>query len=135
MCYSYFWPLTCTLGLVHISRFRSPPRSRTQYKGVARGKWGKSPPPPKPKKCRKMVLFPKALFLVTNFQKNKNKKFNFYIELSSQIFKILSNFPTISVFRPNARKISAWFVKFFGKICLNNAFLAIFLRNFFEKFR
>ena len=31
------------------------------------------PPPPKPKNCRrKMVLFPKALFLVTNFRKNKN---------------------------------------------------------------
>ena len=47
-------------------------------KGVARGETGEIPPPPKPKKCcRKMVLFPKALFLVTNFRKkinNKNKK-------------------------------------------------------------
>ena len=42
-------------------------------KGVARGGKGGNPPPPKPKYCcRKMVLFPKALFLVTNFRK-KNK--------------------------------------------------------------
>ena len=37
-------------------------------KGVARGEGGKSPPPRNRKNCcRKLVLFPKALFLVTNF--------------------------------------------------------------------
>ena len=44
-------------------------------KGVARGEGG-NPPTPNRKNCRKMVLFPKALFLVTNFRKkikNKNK--------------------------------------------------------------
>ena len=46
-------------------------------KGVARGKGVESPPPETEKNCgRKMVLFPKALFLflLTNFRKNKNKK-------------------------------------------------------------
>ena len=38
-------------------------------KGVARGKGGNSPPPNRKNCCRKMVLFPKALFLVTNFPK------------------------------------------------------------------
>ena len=47
-----------------------------QNKGVARGKGGgESPPPPKPKK---IVFFPKALFLVTHFRKNKNKKIQFF---------------------------------------------------------
>ena len=61
------------------------------------GKGGKFPPPPNRKNCcRKMVLFPKALFLVTNIRKkikNKNKKFNFSIEFSSKNFKIFSKFP------------------------------------------
>ena len=40
-----------------------------QVKGVAKG-GGKGEIPPKPKKCcRKVVLFPKALILVTNFPK------------------------------------------------------------------
>ena len=60
-----------------------------------------------------MMLFPKALFLVTNFpQKIKIKKFNFSIEFSS---KISQNFAAICIFRPNARKINAWFVKSFEK--------------------
>ena len=45
-----------------------------------------------------------------------------------------SKFPTKCVFRPNAQKSKAWFVKFFGKICKNNAFVAIFLRNFLKIF-
>ena len=65
------------------------------------GKRGEISPPPRNRKncCRKMVLFPKALFLVTNFRKNKkikikkNKKINFYIEFSSKNFKIFSKFP------------------------------------------
>ena len=54
---------------------------------------GETPPPETEKNCcRKMVLFPKALFLVTNFRK-KNKKYNFSIEFSSKNFKIFSKFP------------------------------------------
>ena len=65
--------------------------------------------------CRKMILFPKALFLATTFRKivkNSIFQLNFYQKFS----KISQNFPTIRVFRPNARKIkNAWFVKFFEK--------------------
>ena len=39
-----------------------------EIKGVARGKW-EIPLRNRKKCCRKMVLFPKALFLVTNFPK------------------------------------------------------------------
>ena len=75
-----------------------------------------NPPPPKPKKCcRKMVLFQKALFLVTNFRKKiKIKKFNFSIEFSSKNFKMFSKLINF-LFSPNAEKINAWFVKFFEK--------------------
>ena len=75
---------------------------------------GGFPPPPKPKKCcRKMVLFPKALFLVTNFRKIKNSIFlrNFYQKIS----KFSENFPTICVFRQNAQKMNAQFVNLFVK--------------------
>ena len=61
-----------------------------------------------------MVLFPKALFLATTFPKvAKNSIFllNFYQKFS----KFSQNFQNNCVFRPNARKINAWFVKFFGK--------------------
>ena len=39
--------------------------------GRSQGERGEIPPPPRNRKkcCRKMVLFPKALFLVTNFRK------------------------------------------------------------------
>ena len=60
------------------------------------------------------MLFPKALFLVTNFPKIvKNSIFllNFHWKLSN----FSRNFPTICVFRPNTRKINAWFVKLFEK--------------------
>ena len=80
-----------------------------------------------------MMLFPKAPFLVTNFPKIiKNSIFllNFHQKFSTFSRK----FPTICVFRPNARKINAWFVKFIWKICKNNAFLAIFLRKFLQIF-
>ena len=61
-----------------------------------------------------MMLFPKALYLATTFQKMiKNSIFplNFYQKFS----KISQNFPTNCVFRPNARKINAWFLKTFRK--------------------
>ena len=71
---------------------------------------GIPPPPPKPKNCcRKMMLFPKALFLVTIFPKIiKNSIFLLNFDP-----KFSQNFPTICVFRPNALKINAWFDKFF----------------------
>ena len=62
--------------------------------------------------CRKMILFPKVLFLAKTFPKNvKNSigKLNFYQRFS----KVSQNFPTNRVFRPNARKINGWFVKYF----------------------
>ena len=63
--------------------------------------------------CRKMILFPKALFLATFPKIVKNSIFlmNFYQKFS----KISQNFPTIRVFRPKARKINAWFVNLFEK--------------------
>ena len=74
------------------------------------GTYGTSPPPRNGKNCcRKMMLFPKVLFLATTFPKIvKNSMFllNFYQKFS----KISQNFPTIRVFRPNARKINAWLV-------------------------
>ena len=57
----------------HRAKFCSALKNQPTYiiKGVARGKGGNSPPPTRNRKnCyRKMVLFPKALFLVTNFRK------------------------------------------------------------------
>ena len=69
-------------------------------------------PPSKLKKdcCRKKMLFPKAVFFAINVPKiNKNSIFlmNFYQEIS----KMYHNFPTICIFRPNARKINAGFLK------------------------
>ena len=68
-------------------------------KGVARGKGGKSPPRNRKNCCRKMVLFPKVLFLVTNFRKNnknKNKKIQFFyrifIKKFQNFFKISQQF-------------------------------------------
>ena len=61
-----------------------------------------------------MMLFRKALFLVTIVPKLKNNSIillNFH-EIFSKLYQ---NFPTICVFRPNARKINAWFAKFFEK--------------------
>ena len=86
-----------------------------RHQGRSQGGKGEIPPPPKPKNCcRKMVLFPKALFLVTNFQKkikNKNKKIKNSIFLRTFIKKFQNfkkkNFPTICVFRPNAQKMNA----------------------------
>ena len=77
-----------------------------------------------------MGLFPKAIFLVTNFRKIKFKiksksKSNFSIEFSSKFLKFSRIFPTICVFHPNARKIKAWFAKYIEKYA-KSAFLAIF---------
>ena len=79
-----------------------------------------------------MVLFPKALFLATTIPKlAKNLIFllNFYQRFS----KFSQNFPTISVFRPNARKCNACFVKFFWKYAQVMHFKQ-FLKEIFWKF-
>ena len=58
-----------------------------------------------------MMLFPKALFLATTFPKtDENSIFlmNFYKRISN----FSQNFPTICIFRPNARKSNAGFLKF-----------------------
>ena len=75
-----------------------------------------------------MVLFPKALFLATTFQKIVKTaifRLNFYQKFS----KISQKFQTIRVFRPNARKIYAFLLIFLEKYAKIMHF-AIFLRNF-----
>ena len=70
-------------------------------------------PSPKLKRncCRKVMLFPKALFLATTFPKI-GKNVIFLWNFMKNFQKFLMRFPTICVFRPNARKINAGFVKF-----------------------
>ena len=68
-----------------IEKIRNAPKIENYYvivpKGVARGKGGN--PRETEKSCRKIVLFPKALFLVINFPKNKNK---IKLQFSDRIF-------------------------------------------------
>ena len=81
--------------------------------GVRRGGGGFNPPPRTGKNCcRKMMLFPKALFLAINFHKI-DKNSIFLLNFHQKIPKFSQNFPTICSFRPNARKINAWVVKYF----------------------
>ena len=61
-----------------------------------------------------MVLFQKALFLAATFPKLA-KNLNFLLNFYQKFSKFSQYFPTIFVFRPNARKSNAWFVKFFWK--------------------
>ena len=80
-----------------------------------------------------MVLFPKALFLATTFPKvAKHSIFllNFYQKFS----KFSENFSTVCVFRPNAQKINAWFVKYFEKYAKIMHF-SNFLKKTFQNFR
>ena len=84
-------------------------------KGVARGKGGKFPLRNRKNCCRKMMLFPNALFLATilpNVGKNSIFLLNFYQKFS----KFSQSFQTICVFRPNAPKINAWFVDFLKNV-------------------
>ena len=56
--------------------------------GGAGGRQGTVPPPPKLKKCcRKMMLFPRALFLETSFQ-----KFVFVVEARKKLTLGLKSF-------------------------------------------
>ena len=74
------------------------------------------PPPPEMEKncCRKMKLFPKALFLATTFQKIVKNSI-FLLNFHQKFTKFSQNFPTNCLFRPNARKINSLFVKLFEK--------------------
>ena len=75
------------------------------------GTQGTSPPEIEKNCCRKMMLFPKALFLAATFPKI-DKNSNFLMNFDQKISKFSQNFPTICIFRPNARKINAGFLKF-----------------------
>ena len=51
-------------------------------------------------------------------RKEEIPRFNFSIGFLSKIFKNFSKFPkTICISRPNTRKVNAWFLKFFWKLC------------------
>ena len=68
-------------------------------------------PPPKLKICCRKKIFPEDQFLATTYPKiDKNAIFllKFYQEIST----FSENFPTICIFRTNARKIYAGFLKF-----------------------
>ena len=86
---------------------------------------------PKPKKL--LWCYFRRLYFSNNLPKiDRNSIFqmNFYQKIS----KCSQNFPTIWVFRPNARKFNAWFVKFFEKYAKIMDF-SQFSYEFFENFR
>ena len=96
---------------------------------------GFNPAPPRTWKncCRKMMVFPKALFLATTFRKNRYK-FNFSIAFSSKIFKSFSKISLPIVFFVQTRKNLTHSFEIFWKIGKNNAFLQ-FSYEFFANFR
>ena len=123
------WSKTQTYEFVLITEFLNYIKNHSRRQGEHMER-----PPPEIEKncCRKMVLFPKALFLATTFPKlAKNWIFllNFYQNFSklSQIFK------TISIFRQNTRKSNTGLVKFFWKYAKLMHFKQ-FLKKFFEDF-
>ena len=61
-----------------------------------------------------MMLFPKVLVLATTLPKI-DKNSIFLLNCHQKFPKFSQNFPKICSFRPNARKINAWFVIFFEK--------------------
>ena len=73
-----------------------------------------------------------VLFLATTFRKLA-KNLIFLLHFYQKISKFSQNFPTICVFRPNARKSNAWFVKFCWKFAQVMYFKQI-LKEFFWKF-
>ena len=62
-----------------------------------------------------MVLFPKALFLVTNFPKIVKNSI-FLLNFHQKFSKVSQYFPTNCVFRPDTQKLNAWFEKNLEKI-------------------
>ena len=93
--------------------------------GAAMGKHRERPPPRNGKNCcRKMMLFPKALFVAITFPKIvKNSIFllNFYQNFSNISQNFVQKFLNC-VCRTNARKIKAWFVRVFEKYAKIMAF-------------
>ena len=75
--------------------------------GVARGDGGKIPPPHRNGKncCRKMMLFPKALFLATTFQKSLKIQFSDWIFIKNfqKFLKISQQFVFFSTPGPPTR--------------------------------
>ena len=58
-----------------------------------------------------MMVFPKALFLATTFPKIA-KNWIFLMNFYQKISKFSQNFPKLCIFRPNARKGNAGFLRF-----------------------
>ena len=81
------------------------------------------------KKCRKMVLFPKALFFLT-FSKIKINKFTFSIDLSSKYFTISQQF---EFFVQTCEKVTHGLLDLLKNMLKMHFFN--FLNIFFEHFR
>ena len=64
------------------------------YSGVARGGTGGTPLGTEKNCCRKMMLFPKALFLATTFTKIVKNSI-FLLNFNQKLSKISQNFPTM----------------------------------------
>ena len=63
-----------------------------------------------------MVLFPKALFLGTNFRKNKNKKISFFYRIFIKKFQhFLKISQQFAFFVQTRKKINALFVNLYEK--------------------
>ena len=86
------------------------------HQGRSQGERGEIPPP-KPKKLlqKNGVISESSIFSNKFSKKNKKRIKNsiFLQNFHQKISKFSQNFPTIWVFRPNAQKINAWFVKCF----------------------
>ena len=97
--------------------------------GVRRRVRGGLNPPPRTGRncCRKMLLFPKALFLATTFPKNRKIQFFYWIFIKN-FEKFLTIFPTICVFRQKREKVMHGLLNF-----SKNAKIMDF-RNFLQKF-
>ena len=87
--------------------------------------------PPKLKKCcRKMMLFPKALFLATTFPKVAKNSI-FLLKLYQKFSKFSQNLQSVFVLT-RERLTHCLFNSL--KTMLNNGFIAIFLRDFLKIF-
>ena len=83
--------------------------------------------------CRKMILFPKARFLAKTSPKI-DKNSIFLLNFHQRFPKLSQNLSSICSFRPNARKINAWFVKSFENYAKIMQFCN-FRKNSFANFR
>ena len=69
---------------------------------------------PEMEKCRNLMLFPTALFLVTTYPKLFKIQI-FLLNFHRKISRFSQDFPTTCIFNTNARNINAAFLKFFEK--------------------